>query len=80
MVRQGKIQGHIVSKNGISTNKEKIQEIVDMPRPRNAKEVQALMGHCGYYQQFIFQYASIAQPLYALILSYEWTDECKSSF
>ena len=61
MVRQGKILGHIV--NNICTNEEKIQVIVNMPRPKNAKEVQAFMGHYGYYQRFIFQYASISQPL-----------------
>ena len=32
MVRQGKILGHIVSKNGISIDLEKINTIVAMPR------------------------------------------------
>ena len=75
MVRQGKILGHIVSKNGICTDEEKIKVIVKMRRPKNAREVQAFIGHCGYYQSFIFQYASIAQPLYALIMAYDWTNE-----
>ena len=72
---QGKILGHIVSKNGVCTNEEK-----NMPRPKNARKLQAFMGHCGYYQRFIFQYASIAQPLYALIVAYDRTDECEQSF
>ena len=45
MVRQGKILGHIVSKNGISTDEEKIAAIVKMTKPKKAKEVQAFMGH-----------------------------------
>ena len=49
MVRQGKILGHIVSKNGISTDQDKIQVILQLPRPTNAKDVQVFMGHCGYY-------------------------------
>ena len=80
MVRQGKILGHIVSNNRICTDEEKIQVIVNMPRPKSSKEVQAFMGHCGYYQRFIFQYASISQPLYTLIVAYDWIDECKKSF
>ncbi|MCO5560567.1 hypothetical protein L7F22_014182 [Adiantum nelumboides] len=80
MVRQGKILGHIVSKNVISTDEEKIQAIVSMPRPINARGVQAFMGHCGYYRRIIYQYASIAQPLYALIVAFEWTNECIESF
>ena len=39
MVRQGKILGHIVSKIGISIELEKIKVIVELPRPRNAREV-----------------------------------------
>ena len=80
MVRQGKILGHIVSKNGISTDEEKINIIVQMPRPNNAKEVQGFMGHCGYYRRFIFCFLIIAQPLYALIVSFEWTDACEQAF
>ena len=45
MVRQGRILGHIVSKNGISTDLDKINVIVDLPRLTNVKEVQAFMGH-----------------------------------
>ena len=70
MVRQGKILGHIVSKNGICMDEEKIKVIVTMPRPKNAMEIQTFMGHYGFYQRFIFQYAYIAQPLYALIMAY----------
>ena len=80
MVRQGKILGHIVSKNGISTNEEKISVIVQLPRRVHAKDVQGFMGHCGYYQRFIFRFAIIAQPLYALIVAFEWTDACKQAF
>ena len=80
MVRQGKILGHIVSRNGISTDFEKIKIIVELPRPQNVKEVQSFMGHCGYYQRFIYMYAIIAKPLYDLILMFVWTEECKKSF
>ena len=67
MVRQGKILGHIISKNGISTDEEKIAVIVTLPQPLNAKGVQVFMGHCGYYRRFIYMYAAIARPLYALL-------------
>ncbi|MCO5570660.1 hypothetical protein L7F22_024387 [Adiantum nelumboides] len=80
MVRQGKMLGHIVSKNGISTDMEKILVIVELPRPLRVKEVQAFMGHCGYYRRFIYLYAIIAKPLYALITKFEWTDECEKAF
>ena len=71
MVRQGTILGHIVSKNRISTNQDKIQVVLQSPRPTSAKEVQGFISHCGYYQRFIFCYANIAQSLYALIVMFE---------
>ena len=79
MVRQGRILGHIVSKNGISINLDKINIIVDLPRPTNVKEVQAFMGHCGYYCRFIYMYAMIAKPIYGLITTFDWTSECEQS-
>ncbi|KAI5078022.1 hypothetical protein GOP47_0007846 [Adiantum capillus-veneris] len=80
MGRQGNILGHIVSKNGIANDMYKIQVIDDLPRPPTVKGVQAFMGHCGYYTQFIYIYAIIAKPMYSLITHSEWTDECKESF
>ena len=38
------------------------------------------MGHCGYYRRFIFMYVVIAKLLYALLVQFEWTEECKEPF
>ena len=38
------------------------------------------MGHCGYYRRFIYMYAAIARPLYALLVVFEWTDDCEVAF
>ena len=38
------------------------------------------MGHCVYYRQFVYMYAMIAKPIYALITTFEWIDECEQSF
>ena len=72
--------GHIVSRNGISTDFEKIKIIVELPRPRNARQVQSFMRHCGYYRRFIYMYAIIARPLHALITKFEWVEECEEAF
>ena len=80
MVRQGKILGHIVFENGISTDADKVKVILELPRPTNAKGVQCFIGHCGYYHRFIYMYAIIAKPLYALLLDFEWTNECEEAF
>lgn len=75
MVRLGKILGHIVSQNDISTNVDKISVIIELPQPINPKRVQIFLGHCGYYCIFIYMYAKIAKPLYTLLIVFEWTDD-----
>ena len=80
MVRHGRILGHIVSRNGISTDLDKIKVITELPRPQTTKEVQSFMGHCGYYRRFIYMYAVIAKPIYALLNCFNWTNECDESF
>ena len=80
MVRQGKILGHIVSRNNISMDADKITVIVDLPRPVNAKGVHIFMEHCGYYRRFIYIYAEIAKPLYGLMIVFEWTEDYETAF
>lgn len=80
MVSQDKILGHIVSANGIATNDDKIKVIVELHRPLNYKGVQIFMGYCSCYCRFIYMYAEVAKPLYALHIVFEWTEECKEAF
>ena len=34
------------------------------------------MVHCDYYRCFIYMYAAIVKPLYALLVVFEWNDDC----
>ena len=69
MVWQGKILGHIVSKNGISIDEDKIKVILQLSRPINSKQVQGFMGHYGYYQSLSFDLPTLLSP-YMLWLSF----------
>ena len=79
-VKHGVILGHIVSRNGISTDEGKVKLILELPPPTNFKGVQRFMGHVGYYRRFILFYAQIARPLYKLLIEFKWTDECQESY
>ena len=59
--------GHILSKDGISPNPEKIQKVKDWPVPTNAKEVHSFLGLASYYRRFVPQFAKWANPLHDLI-------------
>ena len=41
--------GHIISKEGISVDLEKIEAIMNWPTPRNVTDVRSFMGLVEYY-------------------------------
>lgn len=58
--------GHIVSKDGIQPDPEKIQCVLDWPLPASERELRRFLGLAGYYRRFIPHFAQIAAPLHAL--------------
>ena len=59
--------GHVLSKNGISLNLEKVSKVKDWPVPKSAKEVHSFLGLASYYRRFIPQFIKWANPLHKLI-------------
>ena len=59
--------GHILSKDGIFPNPDKIQKVKDWPVPTNAKEVHSFLGLASYYRRFVPQFVKWANPLHDLI-------------
>ena len=59
--------GHLLSKDGILPNPEKVSKVKDWPIPKSAKEVHSFLGLASYYRRFIPQFAKWASPLYDLI-------------
>ena len=56
--------GHIFSSTGVHTDPEKVRSIVDAPAPKNLKQLQAFLGLCNYYKQFIPNFTDEFAPLY----------------
>ena len=52
--------GHIVSKDGIETEKKKVIAIQEWPIPKTVTEVHSFLGFMNYYLKFIPKYAQIA--------------------
>ena len=45
--------GHLISDKGIYPLSEKLDTICNMPKPKNAKEIQQFLGLCGYSRKFV---------------------------
>ena len=75
--------GHIVGSNGIKPDQKKIQTMIDLPTPRNLKEVRMALGLFFYYRRFIQDFAKIARPLHDLTKRstlWNWTTQHQDSF
>ena len=82
--KQVKFLGHILSKNGISTDPAKMSAIQDWPRPTSVVQVQQFHGAAQYHRRFIKGFADMARDMMATIHkeheTFEWTPEAEQSF
>jgi hypothetical protein len=75
--------GHIISKDGIVVDPEKIKAIRGWSVPKNVTEVRSFMGLAGYYKGFIAGFSRIAHPITSLQRKekkFQWTEDCERSF
>ncbi|MCO5546846.1 hypothetical protein L7F22_000283 [Adiantum nelumboides] len=59
-----KYLGHIISKEGVQMDNDKLKAIQEWPSPRNLHEVRSFIGLCSYYRRFIQGFATLAGPLH----------------
>ena len=58
-----KYVGHIVSENGVEADPEKIDRVINWPKPKNGEEVRQFTSFTGYYRRFLKDFSKIAKPL-----------------
>ena len=66
-VREVEFLGVVIGPKGVEIQKEKIEEVLNWPVPRNIKEVQKFLDLANYYRKFIKDFTRIATPLYVLV-------------
>ena len=71
-----KYLGHILCKEGIAADNEKISAITQMPKPRDAVELRRYLGMVQYLSRFIPHESTITAPLRELLKKdtvWEWS-------
>jgi len=58
-----KYLGHVVGRNRVATDPEKVRAIEDWVTPQDLTGLRAFLGLVGYNRQYIPDFAGIAQPL-----------------
>ena len=62
-LEEGKLLGHIISKEGIRIDPARIEPILNISPPRNIKELQDFLGKINFLRRFISNLAEIIREL-----------------
>lgn len=74
--------GYVLSQEGKQPNPAKVEAILKMLVPTNAKSVLSWLQAANFYRRFIPNFAKISAPLQAIVRSgtFKWTPACESAF
>jgi len=75
--------GHVISRQGIECDPDKVAAIATWPTPTSIAEVHTFCGLASYYRAFVHNFAAKAKPLHNLThkgATFSWTPECKTAF
>lgn len=78
-----KYLGYVIDNSGLHVDPEKVQAIVNFPRPTKVKGVRQFLGMASWYRRFIKDFAALVAPLNALLkknVKWTWSAEAEQSF
>jgi hypothetical protein len=78
-----KFVGHTISKEGISVDPSKVQEVMDWKPPKTVHQIRSFLGLAGYYRRFISNFSRIAKPMTELLkkgVKFVWSEDCEKAF
>jgi len=82
-LREVQFLGHIISKDGVSVDPSKIQDVLNWSAPTSVPEIQSFLGLAGYYCRFVPDFSKIARPITELLkkgVRFNWDDKCEQAF
>ena len=70
-LRQAEVNfmGHVISKDGLKPDPEKVSAIKNMPKPTSKAEEQTLLGFINYLSKFLPKLSDVSAPLRKLTVS-----------
>ena len=59
--------GYLLTEQGVSIDRSRIQPILDYTRPKSIKDIRRLIGLAGFYQKFVKNYSQVTAPITDLL-------------
>jgi len=78
-----KYLGHIIDRQGIRTDPEKIKAMTRWPRPSNVRQIRQFIGLASWYRRFIPDFSATAAPLTKLTRKnarWQWSSDEERAF
>lgn len=81
-----KYVGHLMNEHGIHFTREKLDSILEIPKPQVQKQLKSFLGVANYFRLHVDNYSSIAKPLHEMLSNYSkrrrlsWTPEAENAF
>ena len=75
--------GHIICKDGVNIDPERIVSIAKIPLPLNKKGLQSFFGTINFLRRFIPNLAEVTKPLNRLLrndVKFQWDDTSRRAF
>jgi hypothetical protein len=82
-LEEGKLLGHIISKDGIKIDPSRIEAIQKVEHPRNIKELQSFIGKINFLRRFIPNLVELLRNITNMLkkdTKIKWNAESKQSF
>jgi hypothetical protein len=82
-MKEGKLFGHIISKEGIKIDPIKVEAIMNIITPRSKKKVQSFIGKVNFLRRFIPNLAEIINYITNMLRKdneIKWNPEARKSF
>lgn len=74
--------GHILSKDGVTTDPAKTAAMQQWPIPKTVKLLRGFLGWTGYYRRYVKDYGTLTKPLNELLRKEQfcWTSLAQQAF
>ncbi|XP_030621125.1 uncharacterized protein K02A2.6-like [Chanos chanos] len=75
--------GHVIDKHGLHKSQEKIEAVLQAPKPENVSQLRSFLGLVNYYHKLLPNLATTLHPLNTLLqtgVKWEWSEKCDRAF